>query len=113
MSVATEEPPVHVHHVSPAASLLLCEHPQDEASFAVRLEGGRDDDIFSRLQFEAVTHFPQVDEVFTASHRLHPQQDVRAQVDVTATFKLTTKEESCRPDTSTCRVASYTVKQGR
>lgn len=73
--------------------LLLGEHPQDEASFAVRLEGGRDDGVLSRRQLEAFTHLPQVDKVLTASRRRPPQQDIRAQVDLTASFILTTEEE--------------------
>lgn len=72
--------------------LFLGEHPQDEASFAVWFEGGGDDGVVSGRQLEALTHLPQVDEGLTASHRRCPQQDVWAQVDVTATFILTTEE---------------------
>lgn len=77
----------------PAVGPVLREHPQDEASPAVRFEGGRDDGVLSGRQFEAVAHLPQVDEVLTASHSRPPQQDLRAQPDVTTTFILTTEEE--------------------
>lgn len=78
----------------PAVSLFFREHPQDEAAFAVRFEGGGDDGVLSGRQFESVTHLPQVDKVLTASHSCPPEQHVRAQVDVTATFILTKEEES-------------------
>lgn len=77
----------------PAVSLFFREHPQDEAAFAVRFKGGGDNGVLAGRQFESVTHLPQVDEVLTASHSRPPQQHVRAQVDVTATFILTTEEE--------------------
>lgn len=73
--------------------LFFGKHPQDEASFAMRFKGGGDDGVLSGRQFESVAHLPQVNEVVTASHSRPPQQDVRAQVDVTATFILTTEEE--------------------
>lgn len=80
----------------PAVGLLLREHPQDEASFPVGFERGRDDDVLSGRQFESVAHLPQVDEGLTASHRRPPQQHLRAQADVTATFILTAEEEEAQ-----------------
>lgn len=73
--------------------MLLREHPEDEASFAVRFKCGGDDDVLSRRQLEPIAHLPQVDEGLTASHRRLRQEDVRTKVHVGETFKLTTEEE--------------------
>lgn len=52
----------------PGVGFLLREHPQNEASFAVRFEGGWDDGVLSGWQFEAIAYLPQVDEGVAASH---------------------------------------------
>lgn len=79
---------------------FLREHPQDEASLAMRFEGGGDDGVLSGRQLEPFTHLPQIDEGLTAGHSHATQQDIRAEVDVSATFILSTEEETGQTETA-------------
>lgn len=59
----------------------------------MRLEGGGNDCVLPRWKLEAVTHFPGVDEPSTDGHSSLPQQDVRAEANVSTALELRTEVE--------------------
>lgn len=72
----------------PGFGLFFREHPENEAAILVRLEGRGNDGVLPRWKFEAVTHFPGVDEGATHGHSSLSQQDIWAEVKVAATLEL-------------------------
>ena len=52
--------------------MLLGEDTQHEAALAVRLKGGRDDDVFAGRELEAVAHLTEVGEGVAHGHRALP-----------------------------------------
>ena len=72
----------------PGCSFFLWEHPENEAAILVRLKGRGDYGVFSWRKFEAIAHFPCVDEGAAHGHSSLSQQDVRTQVNIAAAFEL-------------------------
>lgn len=70
----------------------------------MRLEGGGNYDIFSWRKFEAVAHFPFVDEVATHGHNTLSQQDIPTEVNVAAAFELKINRRSLE-----YRTAKFTI----
>ena len=52
--------------------MLLGEDTQHEAALAVRLEGGRDDDVFAGRELEAVAHLTPFLKGVALGHQMLP-----------------------------------------
>lgn len=72
----------------PGFGLFFREHPENEAAILVGLEGGWNYGVLPRWEFEAVTHFPGVDEVAAHGHSSLSQQDVGTQVNAGTALEL-------------------------
>lgn len=68
--------------------LLLGEHPDTEVSVDVRFEGGRDDQVLSRWQFEAIAELTQVDEGFWPRRLSVGHEEVPRQMHIPLSVEL-------------------------
>lgn len=85
----TQNPPnIAVVLQLPGFGLFFREHPENEAAILVRLEGRGNYGVLPRWKFEAVTHFPGVDEGAAHGHSSLSQQDIWTEVDIAAALEL-------------------------
>lgn len=62
--------------------MLPGEDPQDELRLLLRLQGGGDNDIDTRLQMEVMSHFPLIKENLVLVHRLMSGEETWGQLSV-------------------------------
>jgi len=72
--------------------MLPGEDPQDEFRLLLRLQGGRDNHIDTRLQMEVMSHFTLINEDLVLVHRLMSGEESWGQLSVA--FLVLLKEET-------------------